>query len=423
MRKNQLDKANILSTKIGKLISEHRSSILSQVDYRSSKELWATVKPTLKAGNCNRSLSARFGDKFADTDAINEFFANIATDAHYDSGVIEKLIDSLPVYSQTRGVLFYEYEVFKMLTKVKKTAAGVDKLPYWLFRECADSLTPVVTHVFNVILSSGTPPSAWKRAIVTPIPKVSQPKDYQDLRPISVTSILSRLFERLIVSKFLLPALPKPLFNDQFAFRPTGSTTAALAYVLHHITRMLEDNSYVRVLFIDYSRAFDTINHELLIRKLMTFDVPSNVVRWIANFLTGRTQAVSSDCKLSSWLPITQSIVQGSGIGPLLYIIFASDLKLLSAVNVLCKYADDKTLLIPEKTDICLEDEFDHIMFWSAQNKLKLNLAKTKEMVFHRPSPYHFVDPPLLHNIERVSKIPVNSNEMCTLSSLLPTFK
>ena len=205
------------------------------------------------------------------------------------------------------------------------------------------------------------------------------------------------------MSKFLLPALPKPLFNDQFAFRPTGSTTAALAYVLHHITRILEDNSYVRVLFIDYSRAFDTINHELLIRKLMTFDVPSNVVRWIANFLTGRTQAVSSDCKLSSWLPITQSIVQGSGIGPLLYIIFASDLKLLSAVNVLCKYADDKTLLIPEKTDICLEDEFDHIMFWSAQNKLKLNLAKTKEMVFHRPSPYHFVDPPLLHNIERVT--------------------
>jgi hypothetical protein len=189
MRKNQLDKANILSTKIGKLISEHRSSILSQVDYRSSKELWATVKPTLKAGSCNRSLGARFGDKFADTDAINAFFANIATDTHYDSGVIEKLIDSLPVYSQTKGVLFYEYEVFKMLTKVKKTAAGVDKLPYWLFRECADSLTPVVTHVFNVILSSGTPPSAWKCAIVTPIPKVSQPKDYQDLRPISVTSI------------------------------------------------------------------------------------------------------------------------------------------------------------------------------------------------------------------------------------------
>ena len=85
-------------------------------------------------------------------------------------------------------------------------------------------------------------------------------------------------------------------------------------------------------------------------------------MRWVANFLTGRTQAVSSDGKLSSWLPITQSIVQGSSIGPMLYIIFASDLKLLSATNFLCKYADDKTLMVPENTNISLEDEFRHIM-------------------------------------------------------------
>jgi hypothetical protein len=86
---------------------------------------------------------------------------------------------------------------------------------------------------------------------------------------------------------------------------------------------------------------------------------------------------------LSLWLPIAQSIVQGSGIGSLLYTNFASDLKLLPAVNCLCKYADDKTLLMPEKTAICFEDEFEHIVFLLAQNKLKLDLAKTKEMVFH----------------------------------------
>jgi hypothetical protein len=75
--------------------------------------------------------------------------------------------------------------------------------------------------------------------------------------------------------------------------------------------------------------------------------------------------------KLSSWLSISQSIVQGSGIGPFLYIFFASDLKVKSVVNLLCKYADDGTLMVPEKTDICLEDEFQHILLWSSQNKLK----------------------------------------------------
>jgi hypothetical protein len=102
--------------------------------------------------------------------------------------------------------LFYEYDYMKFLNVDK-----VEKL-FLEFattvRECAGSLTPVVTHAFKVILSSGTP-SAWKRAVGTPIPKVSQPKDYQDLGPISVTSILSCLLERfiIIVSKFLLPAM------------------------------------------------------------------------------------------------------------------------------------------------------------------------------------------------------------------------
>jgi Reverse transcriptase (RNA-dependent DNA polymerase) len=83
---------------------------------------------------------------------------------------------------------------------------------------------------------------------------------------LSVLSILSRLFERLIAHKFIFPALPKTLFYDQFDFRPSGGTTAALTYVLHHVTRLLEANLHMRCIFIDYSRAFDTINHDILIR-------------------------------------------------------------------------------------------------------------------------------------------------------------
>jgi hypothetical protein len=117
MRKHQLNKANDLHVKIGKLILEHRSSLLSRVDYRSSKELWAPVKPTLKASSCNRSLSATFEVEFADLDAINEYFANIATDTCYDSCAIEQLIDYLSV-SNGSGVLFNVYEVFQLLTEI-----------------------------------------------------------------------------------------------------------------------------------------------------------------------------------------------------------------------------------------------------------------------------------------------------------------
>ena len=86
-----------------------------------------------------------------------------------------------------------------------------------------------------------------------------------------------------------------------------------------------------------------------------------------------------------------------------LYIIFASDLKLLSATNFLCKYADDKTFMVPENTNISLEDEFRHIMQWSAKNKLTLNFTKTKEMIFNRPGPCRFIVPPPPVGFQRVT--------------------
>ena len=127
---------------------------------------------------------------------------------------------------------------------------------------------------------------------------------------------MSRITERLIVRKYLLPALPSDQVLDQFAYKPTGSTTAALIAITHHISRLLESSSYVRCILIDYSKAFDTINHPILFQKLLQLNIPPNVLLWIISFLSGRTQAVSSFGQTSGWLPVSQNMIQGSGIGP-----------------------------------------------------------------------------------------------------------
>jgi len=113
---------------------------------------------------------------------------------------------------------------------------------------------------------------------------------------------------------------------DQFVYKPTGSTTAALIAITHHISRLLQSSSYVglRCILIDYSKAFDTINHPILFQKLPQLNIPSNVLLGIVNFLSGRTEAVSSFGQISGWLPVTQSIIQESGIGPYLYLLYAS---------------------------------------------------------------------------------------------------
>jgi len=115
------------------------------------------------------------------------------------------------------------------------------------------------------------PPNHWKHALVTPVPKVTKPSHLSELRPISVTSILSRVTERIIVKKYLIPSLPQSLLNDQFAHRPTGSTTAALIVLNHHVAKLLETNSYVRCLVVDFSKAFDTINHVILAQNSINF--------------------------------------------------------------------------------------------------------------------------------------------------------
>jgi hypothetical protein len=152
--------ANKLSSKIGKLIAEHRSESLSSINPRSRKELWSSVTSTIKSCNGKTSLrpSAKYRPMFEDVDAINANFADTATDSHYDSRVIEQIVSSLSQKASPDLELLNEYDVFQMLSKVKKTSSGYDHLPYWLFRECAGLLSSVIKHLFNNILLATVQP-------------------------------------------------------------------------------------------------------------------------------------------------------------------------------------------------------------------------------------------------------------------------
>ena len=189
---------------------------------------------------------------------INESFAASATDPDYDPDKIKVIVNAGLRNCKTEDVEVNEYEIYRLLSTMKKTSPGPDEIPHWVYRNCASELTPIITHIINISLGTGVVPSAWKRALVTPVPKVKKFSEFKgpsDLRPISVTSILSRVAENIIVKKYLWPSLDDDLMNDQFGFRPTGSTTCALIYMLHTIYSMFENgNEYVRcIILVDYS--------------------------------------------------------------------------------------------------------------------------------------------------------------------------
>ncbi|MFZ2539674.1 MAG: reverse transcriptase family protein, partial [Oscillospiraceae bacterium] len=287
---------------------------------------------------------------------------------------------------------------------------GYDGVPQWFLRIAAPCLALPISFLFNISLALLTVPPQWKTSIITPVPKILNPACCADFRPISVTPILSRMLEKIIVRQFLYPVFDHPsysyLFSDQFAFRPSGSTAAALIYILHKISTLLTSCPYVHLISLDFSKAFDTVRHSTLADKISALPLHDSVHNWLVDFLTDRLHSTKYKGSVSDILDINASIIQGSGIGPSAFIINNSDLKAANNGNDLGKYADDTYLMVPSTNSSTIPSELEHIANWAKNNNLVLNNAKTKEMIIRRNGKTTEMPEPF-PNIERVEQLKI----------------
>ena len=217
-------------------------------------------------------------------------------------------------------------------------------------------------------------------------------------------SVLSRVTERILVNQHLQSALtdlPIPLvITNQFAYRPTSSTTAALVSIFAKVTELLKTNDFVHCITFDYSKAFDTLSHHAVSTKLSQLNIPSSIHNWIIDYLSDRTHLTQQGLDLSSSLSINASIVQGSVLGPNLFNINSTELAPLSPDNFYYKYADDAYLLVPSSNDHTILSEIQHHSQWALLCNLKLNPTKTAEIVF--PAKKRLSPPPLVPGVQRV---------------------
>jgi len=298
-----------------------------------------------------------------------------------------------------------------MLDSLQRTSPGPDNLPFWFLRVLAPFLAKPLSQIYNLSINQSFIPEQWKCSTITPVAKVARPTVCAEYRPISVTPIMSRLLEKVIVKDYIYPALIHPacthLFHDQFAFRPTGSTTAALVSLIHKISSLLVEYPYVHVIALDFSKAFDTVRHSTLLAKCADLPIEDAVYNWLMSFLDNRTHCTKFTGCISCLRRINASIVQGSGIGPVTYVISASDLCPLHKGNSFDKYADDSYLIVPSVNSSTIAEELEHIAKWAHDNNLKLNRSKTKEIVVHRPRAKNLLFPPAVDGVERLDVINV----------------
>ena len=277
-----------------------------------------------------------------------------------------------------------EHSVYLKLASINpRKAPGPDGIPAWLLKENADLLSGTVTDIINSSFAERRLPPSWKSADTVPIPKQKPIKDVnKNLRPISLTPVLSKLAEEFIVSEYLRPSMLKEIGYNQFGAIPDSSTTLALISMVHSWAKHTDGTgSTVRVVLFDYRKAFDLIDHTLLVWKLLALDMPAGVSSWIINFLTDRTQRVKlgNDC-LSEWRNVPAGVPQGTKLGPWLFILMIDEINTSKAE--LWKYVDDTTIaeVVEKNKGSTIQTVVDELINKSNQNKFQLNEAKCKEL-------------------------------------------
>ena len=201
-----------------------------------------------------------------------------------------------------------------------------------------------------------------------------------DYRPIALTSVIMKCFEKIVLN-FINSLLPPNFDPYQFAYRPKRNIDDPIAINIHEILNHCENkNTYARVLFIDYSSAFNTIVPSKLYTKLLNeLNFPLCICNWLLNFLLERPQVVKIGNKLSSTITLSTGTPQGCPISPKLYSIFTFDCKSIHPGNLVIKYADDTTVtgLIHDNNEDNYRLEIDNIVDWCKNNNLFLNVKKT----------------------------------------------
>ncbi len=271
-----------------------------------------------------------------------------------------------------------------------KETLNLDGIPGRVLKACAFQLAGVFTDIFNLSLSLSVVPSCLKKSTIVPIPKKNKITCLNDWRPVALTPIFSKCFEKL-VRDYICSVLPASLDPLQFAYRSNRSTDDAIAFTLHTALTHLENkNTYVRMLFVDYSSAFNTIVPATLVAKLQTLGLNRSLCSWILDFLTGRSQVVKIGNNTSSPLTLNTGAPQGCVLSPLLY---SHDCTATHSSNVIVKFADDTTVigLITDNDETAYREEVSTLTKWCQENHLSLNIDKTKELVvdYRRQSREH----------------------------------
>ena len=361
-------------------------------DSTNSKKMWDNInliinkkRPSSIIDNLQVNGKS-FHQPASISNAINKYFCNVPTEL---ASSLPKADRHFASFMKGKKCMFRftkvsEVEVFLLLESIDcKKSFGYDKIHPLLLSSAALEIFRPVTYIINLTLKQGIFPDSLKITKVIPIFKQGSRSSCGNYRPISVLSALSKIFERCILNQLIFYCLTENiLVSNQYGFRSGYSTTDCLVDLLDEITKALDEEKYAVTIFLDLSKAFDTVNHSILLSKLDLYGIRGNENQWFRSYLSNRKQKVFVNGVESNFLLVNSGVPQGSILGPFLFLIYINDFEKATNYFSLRLFADDTSLTATGKDlDVLLQRinfELPTIHEWLCSNRLTLNLSKTK---------------------------------------------
>ena len=367
------------------------------------RETWKLLGSILNSkhrgeiASCFNNNGTDICDKQEIVENFNDYFVNIGNrlaaaipDAkrHFSDYLNNPSCNSFSLFPTDASEICKIVDGFK-----NKWSAGCDEIPVNILKLSIRFIAEPISKLINSSFSAGIFPNKLKIAKVCPIYKSGEKNSFSNYRPISILPSFSKVFEKAVSNRLLSFFEKKQLLIDnQYGFRPKHSTYMALLQMYDKISLAADKNEYSIGIFIDLSKAFDTLNHSILIKKLEHYGIRGIPLEWFKNYLSERKQYVFLNDASSATQNVTCGVPQGSVLGPLLFIIYINDIIKCSDLLNFILFADDTNLFYSNENLIQMQNlvnnELSKLSEWFRANKLSLNAVKTHYMLFgNKPFP------------------------------------
>ena len=352
------------------------------------KAFWSYTKSLRTTNSIPKEMNldnetANSGEQIANL--FSKYFTSVYTNS--DNTKRSSISNISEYYQFNIGRIHLSLESIKLYLEKIDTSkgAGPDKIPPIFIQRCADVLSSPLSYIYNRSLSQATFPELWKIAHIIPIFKSGDQSSIKNYRPISILSCFAKVFESLIY-KYIFSHFRPQICDRQHGFVPKKSINSNLLEFYTYICDAFDERTQVDAIYTDFQKAFDKVNHIILIKKLLQIGIHGDLLRWLESYLSNRTQLVIINGYQSSPSYVSSGVPQGSNLGPLLFLIFINDLSSVLHCNFVL-FADDLKLyhkILSDDDHKVLQKDLDELSKWCEINDMFLNIDKCFSISFTR---------------------------------------